>query len=123
VKRQGRVWAADSGTLLEPGDLVRFTYSSEHACYLALFGQDARATQVYFPNGARAAFVRGGAAVPLDFSVELDTTPGEEHVHALFCDSSIELAPLRAALAETGRLAAPEGCKVQTLSLRKAGPR
>lgn len=120
VKRNGQVWSGDAATALQPGDLLRFTYSSERDCYLAVFDRDARSTQVYFPNAASAAFVRAGVAVPLDFSVELDATPGDEHVHALFCDASVELAPLRAALAETGRLPVPAGCRTDALTLRKA---
>jgi hypothetical protein len=123
VKRGAQVWAGDSSTVLEPGDLLRFTYTSERDSYLAVLDRDARSTQLYFPEGARAALARAGVAVALDFSVELDATPGEERVYALFCDTSIELEPVRASLAETGRLEPPDGCKVDRLSLRKAGSR
>jgi hypothetical protein len=123
VKRTGHVWAGDPGTVLQPGDLLRFTYTTERDSYLAVLDQDARSTQVYFPSGARAAFVRSGVAAVLDFSVELDATPGEERVYALFCDTSVEIAPVRASLADTGRLDPPDGCKLDTLTLRKASAR
>jgi hypothetical protein len=123
VKRDGKVWAGDSGTVLKPGDLLRFTYTSERDSYLAVLDHDARSTQLYFPKAARAAFTPAGVAVALDFSVELDDTPGEESVHALFCDTSVELAPVSAALESTGRLEPPDGCKVDTISVRKAGTR
>jgi hypothetical protein len=123
VKRDGEVWAGDSATVLEPGDLLRFTYSNERDSYVAVLDQDARSTQIYFPKGARATFAPAGVAVALDFSVELDAMPGDESVHALFCDTSVEVAPVRASLAETGRLEPPAGCKVDTLRLHKVGAR
>jgi hypothetical protein len=123
VKRAGHVWAGDSSTVLMPGDLLRFTYTTERDSYLAVLDQDARSTQVYFPNGARAAFVPRGVAVALDFSVQLDSTPGEERVYALFCETSVEIAPVRASLVDSGRFEPPDGCKLDTLTLRKAGAR
>jgi hypothetical protein len=119
VKRGERVLQGERDTTVHPGDLIRFTYSTQQPRYLAIFGRDSQATSVYYPAGASAARVQAGSAVALDFSVELDDLLGEERVHALFCAHSFELAPLLASLDETGRLPVPNACQQVSLSLRK----
>jgi anti-sigma factor RsiW len=123
VKRDERVLLGDSATRLQPGDLLRFTYSSEQARYLALFSRDSRTASVYFPTGTRAVRVPAGREVALDFSVQLDDAPGDESVHGLFCAESFELEPLRAALAASGQLPVTGACRLHTLTLRKAPAR
>lgn len=122
VKRGERVVPGSAGTTLQPGDLLRFTYSAGREYYLALFNLDARAASVYFPSAPRAARVASGDRVPLDFSVELDSATGVEHVYALFCADSFELEPVRAALFASRKLPVPSGCHVDSLTLRKAAP-
>jgi hypothetical protein len=119
VKREGRVVPGNEATSLRPGDLLRFTYSSNREYYLALFNLDSREASVYFPSAPQAAHVPSGSEIPLDFSVELDATPGVEHVHALFCEQRFELEPLRAALFASGRMPVPNGCHVNSLTLHK----
>jgi hypothetical protein len=119
VKRAGRVVPGSTTTSLRPGDLLRFTYSSSREYYLALFNLDSRAASVYFPSARHAVHVPSGSETPLDFSVELDATPGVEHVHALFCEQRFELEPLRAALFASGHLPVPSGCHANSLTLHK----
>ena len=60
-----------------------------------------------------------GRDVALDFGIELDAQPGNEQIHALFCPQPIALAPMRDALARTGRLPVPSGCHVDVIVLEK----
>jgi hypothetical protein len=124
IKRGEQVFRAESGARARAGDLVRFTYSSERARHLAVIGLDARAAQVYFPtaesaSGRAAQRVPAGSDAALDFSVELDATPGDEQVYGLFCDEPIALEPLRAALEHKRALPELEGCAVDHLVLHK----
>jgi hypothetical protein len=119
VKRGGQVRPGDAASVLHAGDLLRFTYSSEQDRYLALFNRDSRSVTVYYPTGPHSSRVHAGSRVALDFSVELDDAPGSEHVYALFCAQAFETSPLRAALASTGNLPVPDGCELDTLTLRK----
>ncbi len=119
VKRGSQVTAGDAATVVRPGDLLRFVYTSDRDRHFALFNRDARSASVYYPAGVDAIAVRAGQAVPLEFSVELDDVPGDESVYALFCSHRFALEPLRAALADTGRLPVPAKCQVDILRLRK----
>ena len=123
VKRGEQVFEGERDTTLQPGDLIRFTYSSREPRYLALFGWDSHTASVYFPtNSAHAERVQSQMDVGLDFSVELDAAQSDEQVHALFCNSSYELQPLVAALQETGQLPVPTDCQKVNVTLHKAFP-
>jgi hypothetical protein len=115
VKRGERVFPGDSSTQVHPGDLIRFTYSSEWPRYLALFNRDSQKAAVYLPPTR----VERGHDVALKFSVELDDTPGDETVHALFCPATFEFAPLLTVLSDTGRLSVPDNCQQSSLTLHK----
>lgn len=123
VKRGAQVSHGSSGEAVQPGDLVRFTYSSERERYLALFNLDARRASVYFPAGAMAMPVRAGVDVALDFSVELDAELGAEHVYALFCARPFALEPLRAQLQAAQHLDAPPDCEIDSIALVKEARR
>jgi hypothetical protein len=117
VKRGEHVFEGDRDTALRPGDLIRFTCSSQEPRYLALFGWDSHSANIYFPaNSERATRVQSRADVGLDFSVELDAAPSDEQVHGLFCQSSYELRPLLTVLRETGQLPVPPDCQKNFLS-------
>lgn len=122
VKRGDRIVPGSASARLQPGDLIRFTYSSGREYHLALLDLDSRAASIYFPSGPRAVRVPAGDQTPLDFSVELDATTGVERVYALFCEQAIELEPLRAALFESRKLTVPSGCQVDSLTLHKVAP-
>jgi hypothetical protein len=123
VKRGEQVHRGLAGETLYPRDALRFIYSSDEPRYFALFNLDARAATVYYPSSPRAVRVRAGNDLALDFSVELDEQLGTEHVYALFCESSFQVEPLRAALLESGRLPERPGCRVETITLHQAAPR
>jgi hypothetical protein len=119
VKRGERTQPGEVTTVVRAGDLLRFTYSSAQDRYFALFNRDGKSASIYYPEGAQGIRVKAGTNVALEFSVQLDDAPGPEEVHALFCGQSFELAPLRAALNDTGRLPVPAGCQHRVLVLPK----
>lgn len=120
VKRGEQVFEGERDTTLQPGDLIRFTYSSQEPRFLALFGWDSHKASVYFPaNSEHAERVQSQMDVGLDFSLELDAAPSDEQVHALFCRSSFELQPLAAALQDTGQLPLPPDCQKLDVTLHK----
>jgi hypothetical protein len=123
VKRAGRVFVGAPSTLLHPGDLVRFTYHPTRPGYFAVLNRDARTASVYFPSGPRAAPVQAGRSVALDFSVELDEVLGDEQVFGVFCPTEFAIAPLLAALRETGQVRVETGCRLAPLVLHKVAAR
>ena len=123
VKRGEHVHRGRAGETLYPGDALRFVYSSDAPRYLALFNLDAREASVYYPSTPSAARIDPGTDVALDFSIELDEQLGTERVHALFCEASFQVEPLRAALFDTGRLPERAGCRSELITLNKAAKR
>ncbi|KYG02418.1 hypothetical protein BE21_05215, partial [Sorangium cellulosum] len=113
------------GEVVHPNDRLQFTYSTVDAGFFALLSVDgARKASVYFPAGDVAAPIEPGEQVPLPSSVVLDETLGAETVYGLFCESPVALEPLRAALeAAPERPPAPEGCRVDRVSLDKRAAR
>lgn len=119
VKHGERVTRADDGAAVEPGDHVRFVYSSDEPVHFALLNRDAQQVTTYFPLGAETVRVAAGHDVALDFSIELDGQAGREEVHGLFCQQPQPLEPLRAALQAQGRLPPLPNCRVDVLTLEK----
>jgi hypothetical protein len=119
VQRAGTVFAGEPGMRLHPGDRVRFTYGCREPRYFALFGRDVRTATLYHPAGDRAERVRAGRETGLEFSLELDSVLGEEHIYALFCRDRVALAPLLQALRDSGQLTLPDGCEQASVSWRK----
>jgi plastocyanin len=123
IKRGERTFRAESGVRVRAGDLVRFTYSSDGARHLAVLGLDTRKAQIYFPTaasaGGRALRVHAGSDTALDFSVELDATPGDEQIYGLFCDEPIALEPVRADLERRRALHDLAGCAIDQMVLHK----
>ncbi|WP_437567167.1 DUF4384 domain-containing protein [Sorangium sp. So ce542] len=113
------------GEVVHPNDRLQFTYSTVDAGFFALLSVDgARKASVYFPAGDVAAPIQPGEQVPLPSSVVLDETLGAETVYGLFCETPVALEPLRAALeAAPERPPAPEGCRVDRVSLDKRAAR
>jgi hypothetical protein len=120
VERAGRAQPGVSGQVVHPGDRIRFTYSSDRALFLAIYGRDASgAASVYYPAGERAARVAEGYGALLDSAVELDGVLGAESVFALFCPDAFALEPPRAALAVGGSLEPQAACRIETLAWTK----
>jgi hypothetical protein len=122
VKHGSQVVRGRPDHVVHPGDVLRFTYSSPAATYFALLGRDARHASLFYPDAKQAIALAKGAEVPLDFGVEIDAVPGDEHMYALFCSEAVALPPLLAALDKADTLAPPGGCSVRELQLRKAIP-
>jgi hypothetical protein len=127
VKRGGEVRRGASGEVVYPGDLLRFTYSSEHPMYLALLGRDAHDASVYFPlsgpgPAAEAARVAPGSEQALDFSLELDAQLGTERLFAVSCPTPFALRPLQQALLHAGELKPGADCRVEQIALQKQAP-
>jgi hypothetical protein len=122
IERAGQAQRRASGTIVQPGDLLRFTYSSDQPRYLAIFDLDGSNARVSFPRDGRAdaAAIAAGNDVALDFSVEQNESAEPEHVHALFCMKPFALAPLREELARAGKLTEQSGCAIDVIELPKA---
>ncbi len=119
VKHAQRVERGTLGQSVQPGDLLRFTYSTDAPRYLALLDRDARGASTFYPASTQAVRVAQGANVALAFSVELDTSLGPERIYAVFCSEAFVVEPLRAALANTDSLPAPPGCQIDVITLNK----
>jgi hypothetical protein len=122
IKRGTLVRAGHNGAVVQPGDRLRFVYSSDTPRHLALFNLDGRGSSTYYPPQPTAARVGAGREVALDFSVELDDYVGDERVFAVFCEAPFELEPLRHELAQHNALRARAGCVVDSLRLVKKEP-
>jgi hypothetical protein len=123
IKRGALVRRGASGAHVQPGDQLRFTYSTDVDRYLAIVSIDgAGKRSLYFPDGARAARVERADDQPLSSSIVLDDVLGRERVIALFCARPIELAPL---LAGSERpWAVPQSCRAaEPILIKEAAPR
>jgi len=120
LKRGGSTERMASGASVRPGDLLRFVYSTDRPYYVALMGVDAHSTSVYYPSDTRAVLAHAGQDVALNFSVELDDTPGRELVIAWFCPEPFEVALARGALITAAPLpAALASCRRVEIELNK----
>jgi hypothetical protein len=122
VKRGAHIMRGSTEDPVHPGDLLRFTYTSDAPAYWALLGRDAHAASVYFPSTIGAARLPAGHDRPLDFSLELDGQLGVERLFVVRCPQAFALEPLRRALASDGDLRAPAPCHVERIALRKEPP-
>lgn len=112
------------GEAVEPGDSVRFTYSSPSSTFLAVLSVDgAGVATVYFPEGRDTASVPAAKDAPLPLATRLDGVLGEERVVAVFCQQSRALEPLREAL-QASPMAPPDvpGCTLVAFRFSKRAP-
>ena len=123
VKRKESVVRAQAGYRVQPGDRLRFVYSSSSPTYFALLHRDERSATVYYPLAAHGEWVSAGRDVALDFSIELDDLPGVEQLNGVFCTKPVLLEPLRAELAKSGSLPKLPDCTVDVLELSKTEAR
>jgi hypothetical protein len=124
VLRNREVVPGPSLPALHPGDDVQFVFSAPRSGYLAILSIDgAGKVSVYFPSGERAAPFGAGSALPVPASTVLDDTLGKERIFAFFCDTAMELEPLRKKLeASVKEPPTALGCEVHTLTYRKERP-
>jgi len=119
VMREGRVRHGSAGDVVHPGELVRFTYSSDQALQFALLSRDRAHALVYHPVGDDTTLIASGHDVPLDFSIRLDDQLGPERVYGLFCRAPQHLPPIRAQLDKSGELPQLPGCQLVQVTWTK----
>jgi hypothetical protein len=124
--KNGNVRESGPNAHVAPGDQMRFTYTRDRPGHLAIIGIDARRrASVYVAEGPRAVPIEAGRDVPLTQAIELDETLGRENVWALFCDTAIEIEPVRLAFERTNdandanEIKIPEGCVSDRVTLIK----
>jgi hypothetical protein len=103
VRRGTQVFAAADGVLLLPGDALRFVVQPGGLPYLLIVSRDgAGHLTVYYPfGGSRSAELKSEGRNELPGSVELDATPGEERLFALFSRRPLEAARVTSRLADS----------------------
>jgi hypothetical protein len=119
VKRGDKVLQGASGEIVHPGDVLRFSYTTERPVYFALLNVDGYTATVFHPLTAKAALIEPARDAALGFGIELDALLGEERVYGVFCDAAFELEPLRKALEAAPTLPALQDCHVDMLVLDK----
>jgi hypothetical protein len=117
VKHGDVVRAGAPGEVVYPNDAINFTVSTNQPAFVAIISVDgAGKLSAYYPDGPAATAIPGGRDQVLPRSVLLDDTLGLERVVGVFCDRSIAVAELAAAVA---RDAIPRGCVADALTLEK----
>ncbi len=112
VQHAGEVRRVGPGESVSPGDALRFAVTVPAPGYVAVLSVDPQGrASIYYPASDRAAPVNPGGEVALPLGTRLDATVGEERISALFCDSPIDLEPVRAAIGQ-GSARVPAGCQV-----------
>ena len=121
VKHGDGVRRGAHGEVVEPGDALRFLYTSEEDGFIAVLSVDAaQRGAIYYPDEqANAAAIAAGRDVPLPLSTVLDDVTGPEQIFGVFCASPVELEPLRRALERDASAAPPPGCRFDQLSIEK----
>jgi hypothetical protein len=120
VKHGADTHPGGAGEPVRAGDTLIFAATSPTPAFVAVFSHEGPGkASVYFPSGSRAEEVAAGRDVLLPLATVLDDTIGTEQLYGLFCSSAQPIEPLRSALASTGALPVPQGCRVDTLTLSK----
>ena len=120
VQHGGSVQPGTEGHVVFPGDQLRFSATTAKPAHLAILSLDgAHVASVYFPPGPTSQRFGVVSNQPLDSSVVLDDTLGQERLWALFCDRPFALEPLRSRLEREGTLHAPEGCSMEEHTILK----
>jgi hypothetical protein len=120
VKHHDVVTLGTPGQCVQPGDSLRFVYTSAEPVYFAILSLDgAGHASAYYPISRLAERVEPAVARPLESSTVLDDTLGNEHIYGIFCRSAIALEPLRSALEAKGTLPEEHGCDVDMITIRK----
>lgn len=122
VKRGERIRRGITGEDVIPGELLRFTYSTERPLYFALLHADSAGAAIQFPTQPNAARIDPGREIPLDFSIRLDSRLGTETIYGVFCEEAVALEPIRARLESTGSMSELPRCRVDPIELTKRSP-
>lgn len=117
VKHGEVVREGGPGEVVRPNDSINFAVSTDRPAFMAIISVDGSGkVSAYYPDGAAAAAIPAGRDQVLPRSVLLDDSVGAERVVGVFCDRSILVAEIAAAVA---RYAIPQGCVADTLALDK----
>jgi hypothetical protein len=120
VQHGGSVQPGTEGQVVFPGDQLRFSVTTTKPAHVAILSLDgAGVASVYFPTGNTSRRFGAVSSLPLDSSVMLDDTLGQERLWALFCERAFALEPLRSSLGRERTLHAPPGCTVEEHTLSK----
>jgi hypothetical protein len=121
VRRGERVFPGRPDLELRPGDALRFSISAREPVYVALLGLDAAGRwSVYHPDQDALARLEAGNDQPLPVAIELDATPGDERLYAVFCRNATSLTIVKEALLRSADVPAlPSGCSHERHTLHK----
>lgn len=104
-----------AGTVLHPGDKVRFVTQPAGQAYVLVVGKDSRgAVQVYHPLGGSESVAATSGELPQSF--ELDDALGEERLWAVYSAQPLQAAQVGEAL-ERGETI--QGARVVAVTYRK----
>jgi hypothetical protein len=101
ARRQGRVFPVAAGTVLAPGDAIRFFVHPSGLDHVIVGSVDgAGKANIYYPyGGASSAHLAPGRRLEVPGSIILDGAPGPERVFAVFSRAPLAADHVRAALA------------------------
>jgi hypothetical protein len=120
VDHDGQTRPGGPGEIVHPGDVLSFASTSPEGGFLAILSRDgAGAGSVYVADGGRAIAIEPGSAARLPQAVKLDGVLGPETLFIVACDHPVAVEPLRGMLAAEAALAAPPGCRVDTIQIEK----
>jgi uncharacterized protein DUF4384/putative zinc finger protein len=124
VRRGERVFAGRPEQRLRPGDAVRFTITVREPVFVAVIGLDASGkANVYYPEAGQLARLEAGSDQPLPAAIELDATPGDERLYAVFCESAVPIARVTEAVERSPDAPAlPPGCSGERHRLQRESP-
>jgi len=105
ARRAGRIFAVKDGSVLTPGDEIRFVVRPAGYRHVLVASVDSAAVAtIYAPYGAERSLKLASATdrAELPGSVRLDTTPGPERLYCLFSRRPIDAAPVLVWLRQIG---------------------
>jgi hypothetical protein len=125
VDHAGKVRSGGPDERVEPGDALRFVFSTNEARYLAVLSVDgAGHASTYYPTAGTPSRGVAGVDVPLPASTVLDETLGRETIYGIACRAPFDVERLRRALeGAPDRPPAPADCDVEEIVLHKEAPR
>jgi hypothetical protein len=120
VRRGEHTFAGESGQVLQPGDVLRFTLSSRVSSYAGVWGVDALGRVSPYQSRAQLAPVPAGQRQPLPEAAELDESLGQERLIAVVCSQPLPAGEIGAALAlDPSAPRLPAGCASESLVIVK----
>lgn len=98
-QRGEEIFRVEDGTVLLPGDRLRFNLSVPNPGYVAVVAIDANnRVSTFFPDTGNQALPWIPGAGPLPGSIALDESRGEERLFVLFSKNPFELASVHSAV-------------------------